>query len=185
MGFLLLCFSRSVMSDSCGPMDCSLPGSSVHGIFQARRLEWVAISFSRVSSPHRDWTCVSCIGRQILDHWATWETHGWDYCLFKGDPREYSYPLSNMWGQRKDSPLQPGSRLSPTWICQLHLRLLRLKNWEMFVVYATQFMVFLLKQPKWKKIRHLAILSAGQMAEKLAVMWWGWEDKNWSLKLPR
>jgi len=34
----------------CGPMDCSLPGSSIHGIFQARVLEWVAISFSRESS---------------------------------------------------------------------------------------------------------------------------------------
>ena len=34
----------------CDPMDCSLPGSSVHGIFQARVLEWVAISFSRGSS---------------------------------------------------------------------------------------------------------------------------------------
>ena len=34
------------MSDSCDPMDCSLPGSSVHGILQARILEWVAISFS-------------------------------------------------------------------------------------------------------------------------------------------
>ena len=34
----------------CNPMDCSLPGSSVHGIFQARVLEWVAISFSRGSS---------------------------------------------------------------------------------------------------------------------------------------
>ena len=34
----------------CDPMDCSLPGSSVHGIFQARILEWVAISFSRGSS---------------------------------------------------------------------------------------------------------------------------------------
>ena len=31
----------------CDPMDCSLPGSSIHGIFQARILEWVAISFSR------------------------------------------------------------------------------------------------------------------------------------------
>ena len=40
----------------CGLMDCSLPGSSVHGI-----LEWVAISFSRGSSPHRDGTLVSCI----------------------------------------------------------------------------------------------------------------------------
>ena len=38
----------------CGPMDCSPPGSSVHGILQARRLEWVAISFSKGSSRPRD-----------------------------------------------------------------------------------------------------------------------------------
>ena len=38
----------------CDPMECSLPGSSVHGIFQARILEWVAISFSRASSRPRD-----------------------------------------------------------------------------------------------------------------------------------
>ena len=42
-------------------MDCSLPGSSVHGIFRARILEWVAISFSRRSSPPRDQTRVSRI----------------------------------------------------------------------------------------------------------------------------
>ena len=41
--------SHSVMSDSCGPMNCNLPGSSVHGILQARILEWVAIPFSRGS----------------------------------------------------------------------------------------------------------------------------------------
>ena len=40
----------------CDPMDCNLPGSSVHGILQARILEWVAISFSRGSSWPRDWT---------------------------------------------------------------------------------------------------------------------------------
>ena len=60
----------------CNPMDCSTPGSSVPGIFQARILEWVAISSSRGSSSPRDWTrvsCGSCIGRQILYHWATWE----------------------------------------------------------------------------------------------------------------
>ena len=45
---------------SCIPMDCSLPGSSVYRIFQARMLEWVAISFSRGSSRPRDWTLVSC-----------------------------------------------------------------------------------------------------------------------------
>jgi len=42
-------------------MDCSLAGSSVPGIFQARILDWVAISFSRGSSWPRDWTHISCI----------------------------------------------------------------------------------------------------------------------------
>ena len=45
----------------CDPMDCSLPGSSIHGILQARVLEWVAISFSRASSRPRDGTQVSRI----------------------------------------------------------------------------------------------------------------------------
>ena len=45
----------------CDPMDCSLPGSSVHGIFHARVLEWIAISFSRGSSQPRDPTRVSRI----------------------------------------------------------------------------------------------------------------------------
>ena len=48
----------------CSPMDCSLPGSSVHRIFPARILEWVAISFSRGFSQRRDWTrvfFVSCL----------------------------------------------------------------------------------------------------------------------------
>ena len=45
----------------CNPMDCSLPGSFVHGILQARILEWFAIPFSRGSSQPMDQTCVSCI----------------------------------------------------------------------------------------------------------------------------
>ena len=49
----------------CDPLDCSPPGSSVHGISQARILEWVAISFSRGSSWPREWTHISCIGRRI------------------------------------------------------------------------------------------------------------------------
>ena len=60
----------------CDPMDCSLPGSSVHGISQARILEWVTISSSRGSSWPRDGTQVSCIGRRILYHWATREPLG-------------------------------------------------------------------------------------------------------------
>ena len=50
----------------CDPMDCSPPGSSVHGVFQARILEWVAIPSSRGSSQPKDRTCVSCICRGIL-----------------------------------------------------------------------------------------------------------------------
>ena len=57
----------------CYLRDYSSPGSSVHRISQARILEWAAISFSRGSSPLRDWTWVSCIGRWIPSHWATWE----------------------------------------------------------------------------------------------------------------
>ena len=54
-------------------MDCSPPGSSVHGVFPARILEWITISSSKGSSQPRDWTHISCIGRQILCHWATME----------------------------------------------------------------------------------------------------------------
>ena len=50
----------------CDPMDCSPPGSSVHGILQARILEWVAIPFSRESSQSRDWIQVSCIAGRFF-----------------------------------------------------------------------------------------------------------------------
>ena len=51
----------------CDPMYCSLPGSSVYGIFQARILEWVAVSFSRGSSRPWDWTWVSCVSALQVD----------------------------------------------------------------------------------------------------------------------
>ena len=53
----------------CDPVDCSLPGSSVHGIFQAIVLEWIAISFSRGSSQPRDRTRVSCIVDRRFTIW--------------------------------------------------------------------------------------------------------------------
>ena len=57
----------------CDPMDCSLPGSSVHGIFQAILLEWIAISFSRGYSQPRYQTRVSCIVDRCFTVWATRE----------------------------------------------------------------------------------------------------------------
>ena len=60
-------------STLCSPMDCSLPGSSVHEIFQARILEWIAIPFSRGSSQLRGWTQVARIAGGFFIIWATRE----------------------------------------------------------------------------------------------------------------
>ena len=66
-----VCVCCLVMSNSLQPMDCSLPGSSIHGILQARILEWVAISFSRGSSQPRNKTQVFCIAGRCFTLWAT------------------------------------------------------------------------------------------------------------------
>ena len=60
----------------CDPVDCSSPGSSIHGILQVRILEWVAISFSRGSSQPRDWTWVPRIAGRHFNLWATREAKG-------------------------------------------------------------------------------------------------------------
>ena len=62
----------------CDPMDCSPPGSSVLGIFQARVLEWIAISFSRGSSRPRDRTRVSrIVDRRFTDLGSPWRLVYW------------------------------------------------------------------------------------------------------------
>ena len=66
----------------CYPMDHSLPCSSIHGIFQARVLEWGAISFSRGSSQPRDWTWVSCIVGRRFTIWATREVSSLSQLFF-------------------------------------------------------------------------------------------------------
>ena len=68
-------WSCSVVSD-CDPVNCSLPGSYAHGIFQARVLDWVAISFSRGSSGPRDQTRVSRIAGRRFTVWAPREVRG-------------------------------------------------------------------------------------------------------------
>ena len=71
----------------CNPMDCSLPGSSVLGIFQATVLEWIAISFSRGSSQPRDQTRVSRIVDRRFTVWATREVQmsDWMYANWNQD----------------------------------------------------------------------------------------------------
>ena len=89
----------------CDPMDCSpAPGSCVHGISQARILEWVATSFSRESSKLRDRTRISCLASgffptepwgsltsfMILCHWSHSSLGWWRSCrtLMRGDGRK-------------------------------------------------------------------------------------------------
>ena len=75
----------------CDPMDCSPPGFSVHGIFQARILEWVAIFFSREPSQLRDWTPVFCISGRFFTIWATREALDMNYLM----PKKLFWIISN------------------------------------------------------------------------------------------
>ena len=82
------------------PMDCSLPGSSIHGIFQAKVLERVAISFSRGSSQPRDQTWVSCTAGRCFTFWATREA-----------PVEKNLPAmqeTQVWSLHREDPLEEG-----------------------------------------------------------------------------
>ena len=65
------------------PMDCSIPGFSVHGIFQARLLEWVAVPFSRGSSQPKGGPQVSLTAGRFFTIWATREAHGYESWTIK------------------------------------------------------------------------------------------------------
>ena len=77
----LTCFFKYIQSYPilCDPMDCSLPGSSVHVILQAGILEWVATFFSRGSSWSRDQTWVSCLAGRFFTIWTTREASDFIY----------------------------------------------------------------------------------------------------------
>ena len=131
-----------VCAQSCltlwGSMDCSPPGSSVHGILQARILEWVAISFSR------DWTWVSHIEGRLFPAWSTreslWTPSKLPLLLSFGCKREAVglYPPHLLWvpspGQTADSSPRSGfshcrlcshktppTHRAPPWILQSNL----------------------------------------------------------------
>ena len=83
--FVELCSFAQSCPTLCDPMDIGRPGSNVHEIFQARIMEWVTISFSRVSSQPRNRTsvsCVSCIAGRSFTHWAIREAQTEDLSVF-------------------------------------------------------------------------------------------------------
>ena len=84
------CLFDQLCPTLCHPMDCSLPGSAVHGLSQARILECVAIPFFRGSSQIRDWIHTSCISRWVLYHWATREAQeGISVCVCVLEPTRF------------------------------------------------------------------------------------------------
>ena len=82
---IIICVHIQSCPTLCDPMDCSLPGSSVHGVPQANIIELVSMSSSRGSYWPRDWShvsCISCMGRQIFHYCATWEAQYYNYVPF-------------------------------------------------------------------------------------------------------
>ena len=98
-------------------MVCSPPGSSIHGILQARILECVAISFSRGSSQPTDWTWVSCVAGRLFTVWATRPTTAefwkkWEY--------ETTWPASwEICMQIKKQQLEPDIEKQTGWVWSL------------------------------------------------------------------
>ena len=86
----------------CDPMDCNLPGSSVHGILQARIQEWVAISISRGSSQPRDQTWVSFIVGRFVTIWTT-----------RKAPVSLYQPSGVGWGERWEGGQKGGDICTP------------------------------------------------------------------------
>ena len=129
-----LCLVTKSCPSLCVPMDCSPPGSSVHRILQARTLEWVAISSSKVSSQLRDRTYISYVGRQILYHRATWDepadslpagNPGWGVSSGGQDGSQAqersSQPLASPLGRSLSTPSFPpqSSFLTSPWVLAL------------------------------------------------------------------
>ena len=86
----------------CDPMDCSLPGSSVHGILQARTLKWIAIPFSGGSSWPKDRARVSCSAGRFFIVWATRDALIYpQYNNSKHSRLEYNNRVSKYMKQRK------------------------------------------------------------------------------------
>ena len=102
----------------CDPMDWSLSGSSVHGVFQVRILKWIAISFSRGSSQPKNRTQVSCIAGRFFTNWAMREgrivTILWWFLLYIN----MNWPQVYMCPTKSWTPLPPPSLPYPSGLSQ-------------------------------------------------------------------
>ena len=127
--------SHSGMANSCDPMDCSPPGSSVHGILQARILEWVAIPFSRGCPWPRNQIPVSCIVADSLPSKPRRRPPGWYRCKPNGEIRR---GFTEKWDLNKDlEEVREWVMQSPRWrnfqiIGRVSAKALRWSTWNVW-----------------------------------------------------
>ena len=111
-GYLHACMHAKLIQSCpilCDSVAFSWPGSSVHGILQARILEWVGLLFSRWSLQPRNWTCVSsisCIGRQVLYH--LWYLKSWLVIWGSTNAQNPCFNLGWLWSDLLDPELPMG-----------------------------------------------------------------------------
>ena len=115
-------------------MECNPPFSSVHGLFQGRILEWVAIFFSRLSSRPRDWTHVSYIAGGFFTIWAIREAP-WYLAYTQKTLSEYVNSTSNL------------SIIHTTHITQI----VKVRKLNLYLLlFISQLVLFSLRSPLWR-----------------------------------
>ena len=146
-------------------MDCSLPGSSVHGIFQARVLEWTAISFSRGSSQPRAQTRVSCIVDRRFTVWATVGLYFLLY-IFYNLFKEYVLQKSNQCWSLKPLKLTP-SMIKKGWDGRRQRKKVYINPYPIIIKPASLLVLSKSDSPSWQ---HIKITCWGKI-------WTLWEIK--------
>ena len=179
----------------CDPMDCSLSGSSVHGILQARILKWVAMPFSRVSSWSRDQILVSIIeGRLshfshqgsplIYIRYKTFETlKHWEKKKIITKPTPKEPPFQSLWHYLSfiyAKVLCSWEHLS-TWE-QVKPADPELSNLSAFMYYTAQIIHFLFVPTSWAVFTELVGSRVGKLVRcKINYSWFSWW--NWLISL--
>ena len=174
--------SEVAQSRLYSPMDCSLSGSSVHGIFQARVLQWVAISFSRESSRPVDWTQVSHIAGRRFTLWTTtWIAMKKNHCIAGHLRDPFMCVPESEWTGTERRPWSEGSgggansgrggygREGRSWFTgnQRRRRLKAVSGWVALVTSCSLQREITEKKKKRRKKREITVTRAGGYGREL------------------
>ena len=178
MGAGTMCLVTQLCPTLCDPMDCSPPGSSVHGILQARILEWVAISFSRGSSPPRDQTQVSCVSC-IEGGFFTTEPLGKQQSIKQ--EKKKKAPISPSWHSCQAVSLYTAVRIFPGFIARSGIAVggSVCNTWTRPTIYKFSCNVSStnIYSPKWHyKDSWWCTSMFVSISYEILLIWWVWND---------